>query len=87
MIFGQISGQHGLRSIERAMNSQRNSFYHFGVNEKTEIKRSTLSYANNNRNADLYKDVFEAMLETVRQNSVSHGFIVNTVILRTRYLD
>jgi hypothetical protein len=28
MLFGQLSGQHGLRSIETGMNSQGNSFYH-----------------------------------------------------------
>jgi putative transposase len=74
MLFGQISGQHGLRSIETAMNSQRSSFYHFGVNENTEVKRSTLSYANNNRDAGLYKGVFETVLENAQKTSVSHGF-------------
>jgi hypothetical protein len=74
MLFGQISGQHGLRSIEKGMNSQRNSFYHCGVTENTEVKRSTLSYANNNRNADLYKSVFETVLENAQKNRVNHGF-------------
>ncbi|MDR2797062.1 MAG: DUF4372 domain-containing protein, partial [Treponema sp.] len=46
MLFGQLSGQHGLRSIETGMNSQRNSFYHLGIDGNTEVKRSTLSYAN-----------------------------------------
>jgi putative transposase len=74
MLFGQISGQHGLRSIETGMNSQRNSFYHLGIDENTEVKRSTLSYANSNRSADLYKSLFETMLEKAQQNSTSHGF-------------
>ncbi|MDR1574936.1 MAG: DUF4372 domain-containing protein, partial [Treponema sp.] len=39
MLFGQMSGQHGLRSIETGMNSQRNSFYHLGIDENTEVKR------------------------------------------------
>jgi hypothetical protein len=43
MLFGQISGQHGLRGIEAGMNSQRNSFYHLGIPDRErEIKRSTI---------------------------------------------
>jgi putative transposase len=74
MLFGQLSGQHGLRSIETGMNSQRNSFYHLGIDENTEVKRSTLSYANSNRSADLYKSLFETTLEKAQKNSASHGF-------------
>jgi len=44
MLYGQISNQHGLRSLEYGMNSQQNCFYHLGITR--EIKRSTLSYAN-----------------------------------------
>ena len=29
MLYGQISNQHGLRSLEQGMNSQQNCFYHF----------------------------------------------------------
>ena len=47
MLFSQISGQHGLRSMEQCMNNQRNAWYHMGItNTEREIKRSTLSYAN-----------------------------------------
>ena len=74
MLFGQISGQHGLRSIESGMNSQRTSFYHLGIDGSTGVKRSTLSYANNNRSSDLYKSVFETILEKAQQNKTSHGF-------------
>jgi hypothetical protein len=74
MLFGQLSGQHGLRSIETGMNSQRSSFYHLGIDENTEVKRSTLSYANSNRSADLYKNLFETTLEKAQQHNTSHGF-------------
>jgi putative transposase len=74
MLFGQLSGQHGLRSIETGMNTQRNSLYHLGIDGNTEVKRSTLSYANSNRSADLYKSLFEATLEKAQQNRASHGF-------------
>jgi hypothetical protein len=57
MLFGQVYGQHGLRSIEKGMNSQKNIWYHLGIeNNEREVKRSTLSYANNNRDAGLYED-------------------------------
>ncbi|MDR2410139.1 MAG: IS4 family transposase [Bacteroidales bacterium] len=74
MLFGQLSGQHGLQSIETGMNSQRNRFYHLGIDETMKVKRSTLSYANSNRSADLYKSLFETTLEKAQQHSTSHGF-------------
>jgi putative transposase len=75
MLFGQISGQHGLRGIETGMNSQRNSFYHLGITDRDrEIKRSTLSYANNHRDAGLFKGVFEALLEQAQSIPARHGF-------------
>jgi hypothetical protein len=56
------------------MNSQRNSFCHLGIGENTEAKRSTVSYANSNRSAELYKSLFETTLEKAQQQSTSHGF-------------
>ena len=44
MTFAQITGQNGLRSIENALNNQVSSFYHLGF--KNAVKRSTISYAN-----------------------------------------
>jgi putative transposase len=74
MLFGHIAGQHRLRSIEKGMNRQRNRLYHCGVTEHTEVTRSTLSYANNNRNGSLYKSVFETVWENAQRNRVNHGF-------------
>jgi hypothetical protein len=75
MIFGQVSGQHGLRSIEKGMNSQSNNLYHLGIgNEGREVKRSTLSYANNNRDADLYEGLFEQALGDAQEMKSPHGF-------------
>jgi IS4 transposase len=74
MLFGQLSGQHGLRSIETGMNSQRNSFYHLGIPDRErEIKRSTLSYANKHRDAGLFKGIFEALLEQAQSVPAEHG--------------
>ena len=75
MLFSQISGQHGLRSIERGMNNQRNSWYHMGIaNTEREIKRSTLSYANAHRDSDLFKSVFESLLAEAQPFKEKHGF-------------
>jgi len=75
MLFSQISGQHGLRSIEQGMNSQRNGWYHMGITDtQREIKRSTLSYANAHRNADLFKAVFENLLTQAQAVKSNHGF-------------
>ena len=75
MLFGQISGQHGLRSIEQGMNSQRNSWYHMGItNIEREVKRSTLSYANTNRDSDLFKALFENLVIEAQSMSSKHGF-------------
>ena len=75
MLYGQISNQHGLRSLEHGMNSQRNSWYHLGIpNTEREIKRSTISYANANRDSELFKSVFENLLITAESVKSSHGF-------------
>ena len=75
MLYGQVSNQHGLRSLEHGMNSQRNSWYHLGIpNTEREIKRSTISYANANRDSELFKSVFENLLITAESVKSSHGF-------------
>jgi hypothetical protein len=75
MLFGQLTGQHGLRGIEQGMNSQRNSLYHLGVpNDGRAVKRSTLSYANNHRISDLFKAVFEKILGEAQKLKTAHGF-------------
>jgi hypothetical protein len=75
MVFGQISGQHGLRGIEIGMNSQKSKWYHLGIFGKLEgVKRSTLAYANRNRDAGLFKGLFTAVLIKAQTMKESHGF-------------
>jgi len=75
MLFSQISGQHGLRSIEQGMNSQRNGWYHMGItNTEREIKRSTLSYANMHRDSNLFKSIFEDLVGEAQSKGSKHGF-------------
>src|SRR5215510_3459471 len=75
MLFSQISGQHGLRSIEQSMNSQRSSWYHMGItNTEREVKRSTLSYANAHRDSNLFKALFFSLLIEAQSRKMAHGF-------------
>src|SRR5215469_15419272 len=75
MLFSQLSGQHGLRSMEQAMNNQRNGWYHLGIkNTEREVKRSTLSYANAHRSSDLFQAVFLSLLIQAQSMAASHGF-------------
>jgi len=75
MLFSQLSGQHGLRSIEQGMNNQRNGWYHLGItNTEREVKRSTLSYANTHRSSDLFKALFFSLLIQCESLRGNHGF-------------
>ncbi len=69
MTFAQLSGQTGLRGIETALESISQSLYHLGVKQ---IKRSTLSYANNNRPYEIYEDVFSNLLGNILSMKRKH---------------
>jgi len=75
MLFAQITGQHGLRSIEQSLNNQRNSWYHIGItNPERKISRSTLSYANAHRDSNLFQALFLCLLLEAQSKKASHGF-------------
>jgi putative transposase len=75
MLFAQITNQHGLRSIEKSMNNQRNAWYHIGIgNPHRDIKRSTLSYANTHRDSNLFQSLFLCLLLEAQLKKASHGF-------------
>jgi hypothetical protein len=69
LVYGQLSGQTGLRGIEMGIESNRNSLYHLGVSH---IKRSTLSYANNKRPSAIYENIFSSFLQKVISMKRSH---------------
>ena len=71
MLFGQLSGQDGLRGIETGMASQEKRLYHLGVQS---VKRSTLSYANTHRTHKVFKSVFESLLQKVTSTAPRHKF-------------
>jgi len=75
MLFSQITGQRGLRSIEQSMNNQKNGWYHMGIrNKEREIKRSTLAYANAHRDSGLFQALFLSLLITAQSKKEPHGF-------------
>ncbi len=72
MLFAQFSGQSGLRSMEDGMNKQGKSLYHLGIPKF--VKRSTISYANKNRNSILFEQLFYKILELIQVQKPTHGF-------------
>jgi hypothetical protein len=71
LAFAQLSKQDGLRGVETGMHSFSNKLYHLGSKP---LKRTTLSYANNNRNYLIFKRLFEAQLEKVLKTAPKHKF-------------
>ena len=72
LLFGQLTGHHSLRPIEAGMRCARKSFYHLGV--AAEIHRSTLADANDQRDPNIYRDVFYQLLPKVQRAAPKHRF-------------
>jgi len=71
MLFGQLSGQDSLRSIEAGLATQSKALYHLGIRP---IHRSTLAYANEHRTHELFKKVFFRMLSKCQEIAPKHKF-------------
>lgn len=71
MLFGQLSGQDSLRTIEAGLATQSKALYHLGINP---IHRSTLAYANEHRTHELFKKVFFHMLSKCQEAAPKHKF-------------
>ena len=56
MLYARITDANGLRSIEEAFRRNRGITYHLGLDR--EIKRSSISYANNTRDCLIFYDLF-----------------------------
>jgi len=63
MSYAQLASPSGLRSLEDSLNSNHTSLYHLGIYK--DLKRSTISYANNNRSCELFEKLFYCILETL----------------------
>ncbi len=71
LLFAQAKGLTSLRDIEISLRSHHRKWYHLGL---ISVARSTLADANTNRDADILKDVFYALLEKCRDLSPQHRF-------------
>ena len=63
MSYAQLASPNGLRSLENSLNSNHSCLYHLGIYK--DLKRSTISYANNNRSCELFEKFFYSILETL----------------------
>src|SRR5689334_1556677 len=63
MSFAQLSFRESLRDIEYCLSSMQSKLYHCGI--KSEVARSTLADANENRDWRMYADVAKALMKIV----------------------
>ena len=71
LLFAQARGLKSLRDIQLSLRSQQRKWYHLGLES---VARSTLSDANNNRNCDIFKDIFYDLLTKCQSLSPKHKF-------------
>ena len=71
LLFAQISGKDSLREIENALLANHKRLYHLGMEAVT---KSTLSEAMNRRNLEIFKALFEEILDRVMAVVPKHKF-------------
>ena len=71
LLFAQIRSKDSLRDIETSLKSQSTRWYHIGLKD---IKRSTLSDANNRRDYRIYEDFFYMLLDRCKSITPKHRF-------------
>ncbi|MGN0729747.1 DUF4372 domain-containing protein [Treponema sp.] len=62
MSYAQPANPNVLRSLENSLDSNHSSLYHLGIQK--DLKRSTISYANNNRSCVLFEKLFYSILDS-----------------------
>ena len=60
MAFAQLTFRESLRDIETCLRSMSSKLYHIGFRGK--VSRSTLAYANENRNCEIYSDFAKVLM-------------------------
>ncbi len=71
LLYSQARSLKSLRDITISLRSQHRKWYHLGLES---VARSTLSDANNNRSADIFKDVFYEFLHKCQSLAPGHRF-------------
>ncbi len=81
LFFGQLTARNSLRDICTCLKAHRNKLYHLGI--KQYVNQSTLSRANENRDARIFADFGNYMIQQVRplyaDSSISDINIKNEV--------
>ena len=65
MAFAQLTYRESLRDIECCLRAMREKLYHMGI--KGKISRSTIAYANENRDWRIYCDFAQILIHQARQ--------------------
>jgi IS4 transposase len=76
MITGQLSGTTSLRELAITINSHSETHYHLHTRE---VKRSTLSDANNNRNFAIFRDIATALIPKLSSQKKAIGNVVTVL--------
>ena len=71
LLYAQIRGKDSLRDIETSLRTQSTRWYHIGLKD---IKRSTLSDANNQRDYRVYEEFFYQLLDRCKSVTPKHRF-------------
>lgn len=71
MAGAQLTGRRSLRDIEATLGSQKQLNYHLHCNE---VKRSTLSRANQSLSADFYQALFNQLYARCQSSAPKHAF-------------
>ena len=71
LLYSQVRGKDSLRDIETSLRSQSNRWHHIGLKD---IKRSTLSDANNQRDYKIYEELFYRTLDRCKGITPKHKF-------------
>lgn len=71
LLYAQITGKDSLRDIERPININKSKIQYLSL---PEVKRSTLSNANNRRNYRIFESIFYTMLDKTMQLTPKHKF-------------
>ena len=65
MAFAQLSYRESLRDIESCLRAMHNKLYHIGIRGR--VSKSTLAYANENRDWRIFADFAQVLINTARQ--------------------
>ena len=72
MAFAQLTYRESLRDIECCLRAMREKLYHMGI--KGKVSRSTIAYANENRDWRIYCDFAQILIHQARQLYVDDDF-------------